>query len=228
MQLFLDSSDPREIAEVSQWGVLDGVTTNPSLISKAGGDMRETLRGIVEASPGPVLCQAIGWSDAAPLAAQARWLHEFSEKIVVKLPVSIAGVQALIGLKRESPDIKIALTLVSSVAQAYLAGKAGADIVAIFNGPLELALDQEVELVGPVRRIFDNYGFATKILSCGRYPNSFGRFAVAGTDICTLRREFFSLLYEHPFTEKRMGGFMEDWRKAFGAATWPGTSASAP
>jgi transaldolase len=221
MQLFLDSSDPREIARAREWGVLDGVTTNPSLISRAGGDLRETLRGIVEVSPGPVLCQAIGWGDPAPLEAQAQWLHAFSERIIVKLPMSIAGIQALIRLKKDDPGIKIAITLVSSVAQAYLAGKAGADIVALFNGPLELSLDQDVELVAPVRKTFDNYGFATKILSCGRYPKSFGSFAVAGTDICTLRFEYLSLLYEHPYTEKRMRGFMEDWQKAFGAATWP-------
>lgn len=221
MQLYLDSSDPREIQKVSEWGVLDGVTTNPTLIAKAGSDMQRTLRSILEASPGPVLCQAIGWADPAPLVAQARWLHAFCERIIVKLPMSIAGIQALLRLKKEVPGIKIAITLVASIAQAYLAAKAGADLVAIFNGPLELALDQEVELVAPVRKTFDNYGFATKILSCGRYPRSFGAFAVAGTDICTLRFEYFSLLYEHPFTEKRMRGFMEDWQSAFATATWP-------
>lgn len=124
-------------------------------------------------------------------------------------------------LKRESPGMKIAVTLVSSIAQAYLVAKAGADIVAIFNGPLEQALDQDVDLVAPVRTMYANYGFATKILSCGRYPRSFGDFAVAGTDICTMRFEFLTLLYEHPFTEKRMRGFMDDWRKVFADRTWP-------
>ena len=156
-----------------------------------------------------------------PSMGQARWLHSFSDRIVVKLPMSHGGITALQHLKREVPGMKIAVTLVSSIAQAYLVAKSGADIVAIFNGPLDQALDQEVELVAPVRRMYANYGFATKILSCGRYPRSFGDFAVAGTDICTLRFEFLSLLYEHPFTEKRMRGFMDDWRKAFGEQTWP-------
>jgi transaldolase len=222
MQLFIDSADPEEITKARAWGVIDGVTTNPTLIARQRGrKMRDSLRSIVDASPGPVLCQAIGWQDTAPLVAQAKWLHGFSDKIVVKLPMSVAGIQALIQLKREAPGIRIAVTLVSSVAQAYLAGKSGADIVAIFNGPLDQALDQEVELVAPVRKIYDNYGFTTKILSCGRYPRSFGQFAVAGTDICTLRFEYLALLYEHPFTEKRMRGFMEDWEGAFGKTVWP-------
>jgi len=221
MQLYLDSSDPREISKAREWGVIDGVTTNPSLISRGGRDMREVLQRVVDASPGPVLCQAIGWADPEPLVAQAKWLHRFSDRIVVKLPMSIAGIQALLRLKQEVPGIRVAVTLVSSVAQAYLAGKSGADVVALFNGPLDQVLDQEVELVGPVRKIYANYGFATKILSCGRYPRAFGQFAEAGTDICTLRFEFLPLLFEHPFTDKRMRGFTDDWQRVFGAATWP-------
>jgi transaldolase len=222
MQIFLDSSDPREIARACAWGSLDGVTTNPSLISKGGSDMQQTLRKVVDASPGPVLCQAVGWSDKESLVGQARWLHAFSPKVIVKLPMSQAGIQAVLQLKKETPGVKIAVTLVSSVAQAYLVGKAGADIVAVFNGPLDQALDQEVELVAPIRKVYDNYGFATKILSCGRYPRGFAGFAVAGTDICTMRFEYLSLLYEHPFTEKRMRGFMDDWEAVFGkATTWP-------
>jgi transaldolase len=221
VELYLDSSDPREILKAREWGIIDGVTTNPSLISKGGNAMQETLRAVVEASPGPVLAQALGWEETAPLVAQARWLHRFSDRIVVKLPMSVAGIQALLELKQSEPGIRIAITLVSSIAQAYLAGKAGADIVALFNGPLDQALDQEVELVEPVRKVYDNYGFKTRILSCGRFPRSFAGFAVAGTDICTLRFEYLGLLYEHPFTEKRMRGFQADWSRAFGAETWP-------
>ncbi len=221
MQLFLDSSDPSEIATARGWGVINGVTTNPTLIAKGGTNMRATLQKVLDASPGPVLCQAIGWGDKEALMAQAKWLHRFSDKIIVKLPMSIAGIQATMQLKKETPDMGISVTLVSSIAQAYIVGKAGADIVSIFNGPLDQALDQEVELVAPVRAIYRNYGFRTQILSCGRYPRLFGGFAVAGTDICTLRFEYLRLLYEHPFTEKRMKGFMDDWQKIFGNATWP-------
>jgi transaldolase len=78
-----------------------------------------------------------------------------------------------------------------------------------------------VELVQPVRQIYDNYGFQTKILSCGRYPRLFGEVAVAGTDICTMRMDFMRLLYQHPFTDQRMNGFLKDWQTAFGEKTWP-------
>jgi transaldolase len=225
MQIFIDSSDPKEIGKAREWGIIEGVTTNPSLISKGGSDAKQTLTRVLDASPGAVLCQVIGWDDVSSLVGQARWLHSFSDRITVKIPMSNAGIQAVMRLKRETPGMKVAVTLVSSVAQAYLAGKAGADIVALFNGPLDLALDQEVGLVAPVRRIYDNYGYQTKILSCGRFPRAFGEYAAAGTDICTLRFEYLSLLYDHPFTEKRFLGFMADWERAFGKTTWPSAGA---
>jgi transaldolase len=221
MQIYIDSSDPREILKAREWGIIDGVTTNPSLIARGGSDMNATLRRVLDASPGPVLCQAVGWDDREALAGQARWLHAFSDRIVVKLPMSPAGIQALQRLKKEDPGIPCAVTMVCSVAQAYLAARAGADIVALFNGPLDQALDQETDLVAPVRKIYDDGRFPTRILSCGRYPRSFAEFAAAGTDICTLRFEFLGLLFEHPFTEKRMRGFTADWQAAFGQATWP-------
>lgn len=221
MQLFIDSSSPDEIRQAREWGIIDGVTTNPTLMAKGGADMQATLRKVVDVSPGPVFCQAIGYREVAPLTAQARWLHKFSEKIIVKLPASVAGYRALQDLKQESPDMQIAITLVSSVAQAYLAGKLGADIVALFNGPLDQVLDQEVDMVGPVKKIYTNYGFKTRILSCGRFPRAFGQFAEAGTDICTMRFEFMKLLFDHPYTEQRLNGFMADWKGVFGEKTWP-------
>ncbi len=221
MELFLDSSNSREIEEVRSWGLLSGVTTNPSLISRAGPDMEKTLGDIVDASPGPVLVQVVGWHQPGPLMAQAKWLHEFSDQIIVKLPMSIAGIQALLQLKRDLPKLRLAITAVASVSQAYLCGKAGADVVAIFNGPLDQDSDTPVELVAPVRKIYDNYGFKTKILSCGRFPRIFGQFAEAGTDICTMKIEFMRLLYEHSFTDRRMNGFMEDWKATFDDKTWP-------
>ncbi len=221
MELYLDSPKPAEILEARAWGLISGVTTNPSLIAREGPDMLGTLHAVLEASPGPVLVQAIGWHDPQPLVAQARWLHGLSPRIVVKLPISAAGIQAVLQLKRELPELRLAVTAVASVAQAYLCGKAGADIVALFNGPLDDGSDAHLELVAPIRRIYANYGFATKILSCGRMPRIFGEFAVAGTDICTLKMEFMRLLYTHSFTDQRMHGFLTDWKATFGERTWP-------
>lgn len=221
MQIYLDSCDQKEIMTAREWGVLDGVTTNHSVMIKGGPDMQATLRRVVEASPGPVLCQVIGTEDKNDMVGQARWLQDFSEKTIVKLPVCPAGLQALRELKRARPDRQIAVTLVASVAQAYLAGKMGADIVALFNGPMELEIEQPVDLVTPVRKVFGNYGFKTKILSCGRFPRAFGEFAAAGTDICTMKFEYLKMLYEHPYTVKRMVGFAADWRATFGDKIWP-------
>src|SRR5271169_6303920 len=106
MQLFIDSSNPKEILQARDWGIIDGVTTNPSLISKGGDNMQETLKRVVEASPGPVFCQAVGWQDLEKLKAQAKWLHRFSERIIVKLPMGVAGIQAVRDLKREIPQIR--------------------------------------------------------------------------------------------------------------------------
>jgi transaldolase len=135
--------------------------------------------------------------------------------------MTIAGIQALAELKKESPSIRIAITTVSSLSQAYLAGKCGADVVALFNGALAEVIDQDVDMVASVKQMYANYGFKTKVLSCGRLPRGFGEFAVAGTDICTLKFEFLKKLYEHPFTDKRILGFKNDWKKVFGDKTWP-------
>jgi transaldolase len=221
MQLYLDSSNPEEILTARSWGILDGVTTNPSLMSKAGPDMQAALRAVLQASPGPVFCQVIGWNEVEPLKAQARWLHQFSDRIIVKIPMSVAGIRAAHELKKESPAIRLAITAVSTVAQAVLVAKAGADVVAIFNGPLDLEQDEPVSIVVPVRAIYDRNGFKTKILSAGRYPRAFGEYAAAGTDIVTLRMDFMKLLFEHAFTDKRMNGFLRDWQEAFGNQTWP-------
>jgi transaldolase len=183
--------------------------------------MEKTLGAIVEASPDVVLVQVIGWNDPEPLIRQARWLHSFSDRIIVKLPASIAGTQALQQLKRELPDLRLAVTAIASIAQAYVTGRVGADIAAIFNGPLDQAEDVAHDMIGPVRRIYENYGFETKILACGRYPRLFGEVAAAGADICTMRMPFMRLLYQHPFTDQRMHGFLGDWRATFGERTWP-------
>jgi transaldolase len=221
MQLFIDSSNPEEILTARSWGIIDGVTTNPSLLSKAGPDMRAALERVLEASPGPVFCQVIGWREVQPLKAQARWLQQLSDRIIVKIPMGVAGIQAVAELKKEMPDLRLAVTAVSTVAQAFLVGKVGADVVALFNGPLDLEQDEPVQIVAPVRAIYDRHGFKTKILSAGRYPRSFGESAVAGADAVTMRMEFIKTLFEHAFTDKRMHGFLTDWQKTFGMSAWP-------
>ena len=214
MDLYLDSSNPREILEARSWGLLAGVTSNPGLIAAAGPDMEATLRGIVDASPGPVFAQVIGWHDPAPMIAPgalAARLFRPDHRQAAR-PASPA-CRPLAQLKAELPDLRLAVTAIASLAQAYLAAKAGADIAAIFNGPLDQAEDTAHDMIAPVRQIYDNYGFTTQILACGRYPRLFGEIAVAGADICTMNMEFMRLLYQHPFTEQRMNGFLDSWQR---------------
>jgi len=221
MEIFIDSTNPKDIIEAGSLVKLTGVTTNPSLIAAGGPDKEKTLADVLDVSPGPVFAQAIGWHDPEPLMAQARWLHRYSDRIIVKLPMSPAGIQALTRLKDSDPGMQIAITAVASVSQAYLCAKQGADIVALFNGPLDVAVETPVEIVAPVIQMLDNYGFATKVLSCGRFPRHFAEFAISGSHICTLKLEFLKLLFDHPYTDKRMHGFLGDWQKVFGDTTWP-------
>lgn len=221
MELLLDTGKPEEIEEIKATGLLSGVTTNPKIYGRLGTDFLKRLKEIIHASPGYVFTQVIGWHNTEDMVKQARWLAEQSEKIVVKVPMTIEGIQALQQLKRETPQMRIAVTAVSSIAQALLCGKAGADIVALFNGALDTVSDTPVEIVEPIKKIYQNYGYKTKILSCGRFPRGIGEFAVAGSDMCTTGKEFWDMMFEHPYTYFRMCGFRDDWQGAFGDKTWP-------
>jgi len=223
MKILLDSADPREIREIASLGLIDGITTNPSLYAGQGSEPSfvDRLGELIDASPGVVFTQVIGYDDAEVMIRQARWLARQSPRIVVKLPMTVAGIDALVRLKREDPSIRIAVTAIASVAQALIAGKAGADVVALFNGPLDTVSDTPVELVGPVRQIYAASGLPTLILSCGRSPRGVGAYAAAGTDMITLRAEYLRAAYEHPYTDKRIASFHADWRRTFGDVTWP-------
>ena len=223
MDILLDSADPREVREVAQLGLIAGITTNPTLYATqaAGVSFVDRLGELIDASPGHVFTQVIGRHDRDAMMRQARWLAGQSAKVVVKLPMTVAGIDAVIHLKRENPSIRLAVTAVASVAQALIVGKAGTDVVALFNGPLDTVSDTPIEMVGPVKQIYSACGFPTKILSCGRFPRGVGEYAAAGTDMITLRREYLSAAYEHPYTDQRLTGFLDDWARAFGDATWP-------
>ena len=223
MEIFLDSADPQEIREIAALGLIDGVTTNPSLYATHGSGVAFTARllELIDASPGKVFTQVIGRDDAESMMGQARWLARLSPKVITKLPMTVAGIDAVVRLKREDPSIRLAVTAIASVAQALIAGKAGADVVALFNGPLDTVSDTPVDLVGPVRQIFDANGYPAKILSCGRFPRGVGAYAAAGTDMITMRPEYLRAAYEHPYTDKRLAGFLTDWHRVFGDETWP-------
>ena len=221
MQLLIDSADVKEIETAKSWGLISGVTTNPTLYGRQADNHLKRLQELVEVSPGDIYTQVIGAHNTDEMVGQAEWLAAQSERIIVKLPMTNEGIQACLRLKQSQAQIRIAITAVASLAQAFLCGKAGADVVALFNGPLDQEADTWFELVGPVKKMYANYGYATKVLSACRYPRGFAEYCVAGTDICTLKMEFLELLYEHAYTDKRMRGFKTDWQAKFGDALWP-------
>ena len=221
MDLLIDSADVKEIEAAKSWGLISGVTTNPTLYGRQVDDHLKRLNELVEVSPGVVYTQVIGWHNTEEMIKQAVWLAAQSDRIIVKLPMSNEGIQACLRLKQNHPTMKIAITAVASLAQAFLCGKAGADVVALFNGPLDQEVDSWFELVGPVKKMYANYGYQTKVLSACRYPRGFAEYCIAGTDICTMKREFLELLYEHAYTDKRMHGFTADWQAKFGDTLWP-------
>ncbi|MFC1766467.1 transaldolase family protein [Planctomycetota bacterium] len=222
MKLLLDSGLPEEIEEIKATGMLAGVTTNPKIYGTLGTDFLKRLDDILAVAPGCVFTQVVGWHNTEDMIKQARWLSAKSKKIIVKLPMSIEGLQALKCLKKDNnPDMRLAVSVVSSITQALLAGQAGADVVALFNGALDTTSDTPVHIVEPVKKMYRHYGYQTEILSCGRFPRGVGEFAIAGSDYCTLGAEFFRMLFEHPYTYMRMKGFAEDWQGAFGDKTWP-------
>jgi transaldolase len=223
MEILLDSADPAEVAEAASHGVIRGITTNPTLyaVQARGASFVDRLRELVAVSPGNVFTQVLGLHDREAMIGQARWLAAQSTRIIVKIPMTVEGIEAVIQLKRGSPEIPLAVTGVASVSQALIVGNAGADVVALFNGPLDSASDTPVDLVGPVRAAYTHAGVRTRILSCGRFPRGVGEYAAAGSDLLTLKKEYLDLLYEHPYTDKRLTGFMADWAASFGDATWP-------
>ena len=221
MELLLDTGKPEEIEEVKATGLLAGVTTNPKIYGKLGTDFKKRLQEIIEASPGYVFTQVIGWHNVDEMVGQARWLADQSEKIVVKLPMCVEGLRAAQRLKKDNPEMTIAITAVASIAQALLSAKAGADIIALFNGALDTVSDSPVHIVTPVKQILKNYDYDCRVLSCARFPRGAGEFAAAGSDMCTLGKEFFYALFDHPYTYLRLCGFKEDWQGSFGKEIWP-------
>jgi len=221
MELLLDSGNPQEIEDVKATGLLSGVTTNPKIYGKLGTDFKKRLQDIIEVSPGYVFTQVVGCENVDEMVGQARWLADQSKDIVVKFPMCVEGLQAAQKAKKENPKMTVAITTVSSIAQALLSAKAGADIIALFNGALDTVSDSPVHIVTPVKQILKNYNFDCKVLSCARFARGVGEFAAAGSDMCTLGKEFFFALYEHPYTYLRLSGFKEDWGGAFGDKIWP-------
>jgi transaldolase len=211
MKFFLDTANLDEIREVASWGILDGVTTNPSLVAKEGGTFEDRIREICTIVKGPVSAEAVS-SRAAEIIPEARRLAGIAPNVVVKIPVGIEGLKATKALAAE--NISVNMTLVFSASQALLAAKAGARFVSPFIGRLDDASEDGMGLIEEITVIFENYRIATEVIVASvRHPRHVVEAALLGADIATIPYAVMEKLVRHPLTDVGIERFLSDWRK---------------
>ncbi|SHK49338.1 fructose-6-phosphate aldolase [Thermocrinis minervae] len=211
MQFFLDTGIVDEIKQALEWGILDGVTTNPTLIAKTGRPFLEVAKEILKLVDGPVSLETVS-RDAEGMIREGRMLAELGQNVVVKIPMTPEGMKAVQVL--ESEGIPTNVTLVFSPAQALIAAKAGASYVSPFVGRLDDISSEGMKLIREIKQIFDNYEFDTQIIVASvRHPMHVIEAALIGADICTMPFEVMKKLFQHPLTDKGIELFLRDWEK---------------
>ncbi len=212
MKFFIDSADVGELKNLSALGLVDGVTTNPSLIAKSGRNFLDVLREVCDFVEGPVSAEVTA-TDADGMIAEGRALAKIADNIAVKVPLTWAGLRACKTLTDE--DTMVNVTLCFSANQALLAAKAGATFVSPFVGRLDDVGQDGMELIREIRQIYDNYpDLPTEILAASiRHPVHVTQAAKAGADVATVPPAVFKQLIEHPLTEKGLAMFLADWAK---------------
>ena len=211
MKFFIDTANIDEIREANALGVLDGVTTNPSLIAKEGADFHGRLREIVSVVNGPISAEVTS-TDPDEMLKQAHELAQISPNIVVKLPITKEGLQVCRKLRND--DIRVNVTLCFSAAQALLAAKADATYISPFIGRLDDVANDGMELIRQIRVIYDNYGYTTEILAASiRHPMHVVEAALAGADVSTIPFSVIAQLLKHPLTDIGQEKFLSDFAK---------------
>jgi len=211
MKFFLDTANLDEIREVASWGILDGVTTNPTLVSKENGKFEDLVREICSICPGPVSAEAVA-TRADEIVPEARRLAALAPNVVVKIPVGVEGLKATKVLAGEGVGIN--MTLVFSASQALLAAKAGARFVSPFIGRLDDASEDGMALIEEIVTIFENYRLETEVIVASvRHPRHVVEAARLGADIATIPYAVMTKLVRHPLTDAGVERFLADWRK---------------
>jgi transaldolase len=211
MKFFIDTANIEEIKEANDMGMVDGVTTNPSLIAKEGRDFKEIIAEICEIVDGPISAEVISLEEAG-MVSEARELAKIHENIVVKIPMTIDGLKAVRTLSSEG--IKTNVTLVFSTLQALMAAKAGATYVSPFVGRLDDLAQDGLVLVDQIVTIYDNYDYETEVIVASvRNPLHVLDSALMGADIATIPFNVLAKLASHPMTDKGIKAFMADWEK---------------
>ncbi|HEU0264941.1 MAG TPA: fructose-6-phosphate aldolase [Geobacterales bacterium] len=211
MKFFIDTADVQEIREAHALGVVDGVTTNPSLIAKSGRKFEEVIREIAAIVDGPISAEVVAL-DHEGMLREAEVLAKIHKNIVIKLPMTTEGLKATRALTDRG--IKTNVTLVFTPMQALLAAKAGATYVSPFVGRLDDISQDGMEIIEQIRTIFDNYGFQTEIIVASvRNPIHVLNSALIGADIATIPYSVIAQLAKHPLTDAGIKKFLEDWEK---------------
>lgn len=211
MKLFLDSADIDEIRSTAETGLLDGLTTNPSLVAKQGQSFDALLKEITQLVPGPISAEVIS-TEKEGMLQEAEKLVQIADQIVIKVPLTKEGLKACKELN--SQGVKVNVTLCFSPLQALLAAKAGATYVSPFIGRLDDVGHEGTDLIEQMVQIFDQYGFETQILAASiRHPVHVLQSALAGADVATLPYKVFTQLFQHPLTDKGLEKFLSDWKK---------------
>ncbi|MBV8552567.1 MAG: fructose-6-phosphate aldolase [Acidobacteriaceae bacterium] len=213
MKFFLDSANLEELKKAAEWGIIDGVTTNPSLIAKEGVPMEEQIRKICDIFDGDISAEVVS-DTAEEMVEEGRRLASIHSNVVVKVPLVQEGIKAVSRLSKEG--IRTNVTLCFSAAQALLAAKAGAYIVSPFIGRVDDLGWPGMDLIRDIVTIYKNYGFQTQVLSASvRGALHVVEAAKAGAHITTLPYKVIEQLFHHPLTEKGLEQFLADYRKAF-------------
>ncbi|MEK7528284.1 MAG: fructose-6-phosphate aldolase [Patescibacteria group bacterium] len=214
MQLFLDTANLEAIKKYAAWGVVDGVTTNPSLIAKEGVSLEKRIKEIAEVIDGPISSEVVA-TDVKGMIEEAHRYITWHKNVFVKLPTTEAGIEALNILKQEGVNVN--MTLVFSAPQALLVAKAGAALVSPFIGRLDDIGEDGMALTSEIVKIYRNYDFKTKILVASvRHPRHVVEAAKLGADICTVPIDVMEKLIKHPLTDIGLKKFLEDWEKVKG------------
>jgi transaldolase len=215
MKLFLDTANFKEIEEINRWGVLDGVTTNPTLLAKEAGkgeDYKQMLKAIATEVDGPVSAEVVS-TDTEGMIREAHDLVQIAENIYIKFPCIPAGLAATKAVRKEG--IRVNMTLVFSPAQTLLAAKAGANFISPFLGRIDDVASGGMEILEQCIEVVKNYDFESEILASSlRHPMHVVEAARMGADIGTLPYDVFTKLVKHPLTDIGLERFLADWEKA--------------
>jgi transaldolase len=211
MKFFLDTANLDEIREIAGWGVVDGVTTNPSLCSKESMKFEDLIREICRIVPGPVSVECVSTA-AGEIVREARELAAIAPNVVIKIPVCVEGLKATKVLSGEG--IKVNMTLVFSAGQALLAAKAGAKYVSPFIGRLDDISQEGMGLIEEIVTLFENYRLATEVIVASvRHPRHVIEAGLLGADIATIPAAVLEKMVKHPLTDAGMEKFLKDWAK---------------